>query len=85
MLMLTCCLGRPFPSPLGQATWITLLWYLPFSFRMLFCSNGCSVGLPNLETNIGRKKEKDVVHNLSTGSSSNADGDVNENEKGKTQ
>lgn len=38
-----------------------------------------------METNIGRKKEKDVVHNLSTASSSNADGDVNENEKGKTQ
>lgn len=85
VLMLTCCLRRPFPSPFGQATWITLLWYLPFSFRMLFCSNGCSVELPNFETNIGRKREKDVVHNFSTGSSSNADGDVNENEKGKKQ
>lgn len=85
VLMLTCCLRRPFPSPFGQATWITLLWYLPFSFRMLFCSNGCSVELPNFETTIGRKREKDVVHNFSTGSSSNADGDVNENEKGKKQ
>ena len=41
--------------------------------------------MSNFETNIGRKREKDVVHNFPTLGSSNADGDVNENVKGKKQ
>ena len=49
----------------GHSTWVTLLWYLPFSLPVLFC-NGFSVELSKFKANIERDREKEVEHNMWT-------------------
>ena len=48
----------------GHSTWVTLLWYQPFSLLML-CCKGFLEELSNFLANIEREKEKDVKHNIS--------------------
>ena len=48
----------------GHSSWITLLWYQPFSVPML-CCKGFLEELSNFEASIEREKEKEVKHNIS--------------------